>query len=181
MDLAFGIILDQSGSMRGTGIQNGRLAMILFHEVLKALNINHCIIGHNSEYMAQSTIYKYQPFKEDKNYTLRKCKALMNINAHSSNCDAGALYYMQKELNRVRNKDKICIIFSDGEPTHCSDTELKDQVSKMEQKGIRVIGIGINFNAIKQYYPHNANGKNLKDMVNIITDILKEYVLEKED
>jgi len=179
MDLAFGIILDESGSMSGEGIENGKITMILLHEVLKSLNINHCIIGHNSSSYHQCNIHKYQPFKEDKNYTLLKCKNLINIEDRGCNCDSGALYYMQKELNRVKNKDKICIIFSDGEPTRCSDSELKDQVKRMEKRGIRVIGIGINFENIKAYYPHHANGRNLKEMLDIVTDILKEYVLER--
>lgn len=181
MDLAFGIILDESGSMDGEGIENGKITMILLHEVLKSLNVNHCIIGHNSSSYKQCNIHKYQPFKEDRNYSLMKCKNLINIEADDCNCDSGALYYMQKELNRVKNKDKICIVFSDGAPTHCSSSELKEQVKRMEKRGIRVIGIGINFENIKAYYPHNANGRNLKEMLDITTNILKEYVLEKVD
>ena len=179
MDLAFGILLDVSGSMRGEGVENGKITMILLHETLKSLGINHCICTHNSNGMYECNIKKYQPFKEDKNYTVDKCYSLFDIEAYGGNCDSGALYYMQKEFSRVRNKDKICIIFSDGEPTECTDTDLKDQIATMERHGIRVIGIGIDFESIKEYYPHNANGANLKQMLDIVTGILKEYVLEK--
>jgi len=181
MDLAFGILLDVSGSMRGEGVENGKITMILLHETLKSLGINHCICTHNSNESYECNIKKYQPFKEDKNYTVDKCYSLFDIEAYGGNCDSGALYYMQKEFSRVRNKDKICIIFSDGEPTECTDTDLKDQVANMERHGIRVIGIGIDFESIKEYYPHNANGANLKQMLDIVTNILKEYVLEKVD
>lgn len=179
MDLAFGILLDVSGSMNGQGIEDGKVTMVLLHETLKSLGINHCICTHNAGDFHNCKIKKYQPFKEDKNYTVDKCYSLFDIQAYGGNCDSGALYYMEKEFARVRNKDKICIIFSDGEPTECSDIELKEQVANMERHGIRVIGVGINFESIKEYYPHNANGKNLKQMINIVTDILKEYVLEK--
>ena len=50
----------------------------------------------------------------------------------------------------------------------------------MEKEGIHVIGVGINFESIKEYYPDNANGKNLKEMLDIVVNILKRYVLEKE-
>lgn len=181
MDPAFMILLDESGSMDGDGIENGKIVLIMMHEVLKSLGINHCIAGHTSYGYHNVRIEKYQPFKEDRNYNVDKCYDLLNIDAHSGNCDAGALYYAEKELSRVRNKDKICLIFSDGQPTECTDTELIEQVERMERKGIRVIGIGIGYESIKEYYPHNANGNNLKEMLDIMSDVLREYVLEKAD
>lgn len=180
-DLAFGIILDVSGSMSGDGIENGIATMIVLHETLKALNINHSIMTHTSKGHHQSTIKRYQLFREDKNYKCTKNYALAEIRARGGNCDSGALYYMEQCMRRVKNKDKICIMFSDGEPTECTDTELKDQVRHMEQNGIKVIGVGIDFPSIKEYYSNNANGRNLKEMFNIVSDILKQYVLEKVD
>lgn len=181
MDLAFGCILDESGSMYGNNIKNGRIAMILLHEVLTAVGVNHSIIGHTSHHGHQSIINKYFQFKEEKHYSLKVPYNLAAINAKSGNCDSGALYYMQSCMKQVRNKDKIVLIFSDGQPTECTDKELRDQVAKMEANGIHVIGIGINFPSIKEYYPDNANGKNLQEMVNIIVSILKRYVLEKKE
>jgi hypothetical protein len=51
----------------------------------------------------------------------------------------------------------------------------------MERKGIKVIGIGINFPNISKYYTDYANGRNLQDMLNIVSLILEEYVLKKKD
>ena len=180
-DLAFGLILDVSGSMAGKGIENGTATMIILHETLKALGINHSIITHTSDGKYHSEINRYQAFKEDKTYSTLKNYALGNIDACWGNCDSGALFYMEKALSRVRNKDKICIMFSDGEPTECSGTDLKEQVKKMERQGIKVIGVGIDYSNIKNYYTEYANGKNLAEMFDIIADILKRYVLEKED
>lgn len=180
-DLAFGIILDESGSMHGKGIENGRITMIVLHETLKALGINHSIIGHTSEGKYHSEITRYQAFREDKTYTTCKNYALVSTEAKSGNCDSGALYYMEKALSRVKNKDKICLIFSDGAPTECTGTDLKNQVKAMQKKGIKVIGIGINFAKIAKYYTDYANGRNLTDMLNIVAKILEEYVLKKKD
>ena len=180
-DLAFGIILDESGSMSGSGIENGRITMIVLHETLKALGINHSIIGHTSEGKYHSEISRYQAFQEDKTYNVCKNYGIVKTEAKEGNCDSGALYYMEKALDRVRNKDKICLIFSDGAPTECTGTELKEQVRHMEKKGIKVIGIGINFASIAKYYTDYANGRNLTDMLNIVSKILEEYVLKKKD
>lgn len=180
-DLAFGIVLDESGSMSGSGIENGRITMIVLHETLKALGINHCIIGHTSQECYHSQIARYQSFREDKTYKVCKNYALVKTEAKAGNCDSGALYYMEKALDRVRNKDKICLIFSDGAPTECTGTELKNQVKAMEKKGIKVIGIGINFESIAKYYTDYANGRNLTDMLNIVAKILEEYVLKKKN
>jgi hypothetical protein len=180
-DLAFGIVLDESGSMSGRGIEDGRITMVVLHETLKALGINHSIVGHTSDRSHHVDIHRYQSFREDKTYTTCKNYALVKAKARWGNCDSGALYYMEKALDRVKNKDKICLIFSDGAPTECSGKELKDQVRHMERKGIKVIGIGINFESIAKYYTDYANGRNLSDMLNIVAKILEEYVLQKKD
>ena len=180
-DLAFGILLDISGSMSGEGIKNGKLVMILLHEVLKSLKINHCIAGHTSHRTHNCVIDEYQSFKENPHYNVNKNYNLVNLKARSGNCDSGALNYMYYQLAKVKNKDKICLIFSDGEPTECTESELINQVKFMENKGIVVIGIGINFPNIERYYTKHANGKNLVDMLNITINILKDYVLKKGD
>lgn len=181
MDLAFGIILDASGSMSGTGIKDGRVVMILLHEVLNALSINHCIVAHNSDYYNQVNVQNLYHFKEHKDYSLDVPYGIMNINASGCNCDSGVLKYVQTQLEKTRNKDRICLIFSDGSPTHCDNSDLRNQIKIMEKKGIHVIGIGINFESIKNYYSDYANGKNLKEMIDIVVKILKRYVLEKKD
>jgi nitric oxide reductase activation protein len=165
--------------MSGSGIKNGKLTMVLLHEVLTSLRINHEIITHTSNGRHNSVIKRYKLFNENKMSNVNKVYEILGIEAESGNCDSGALYFMQQELRRVRNKDKIVMMFSDGEPTECTGKELINQVEDMEKEGIRVIGIGINYPSIKNYYTHNANGKDIKDMVDIITQILKEYVLEK--
>lgn len=181
MDLAFGCILDESGSMCGEKIKNGRIVMIMLHEVFNSLGINHSIIGHTSNERLHSKIFKYYQFKEESTHSLGKPYGLVHASNRAGNCDSGALYYMQSLMKKVRNKDKIVIIFSDGQPTECTDLELTKQVENMEKNGIHVIGVGINFKSIKEYYPDNANGKNLKEMVDIVISILKRYVLEKKD
>lgn len=181
-DLAFGIVLDASGSMHGRGIDDGKTTMIVLHETLKALGINHSIIDHTcygGDY--QSDLRRYQCFKEDKGYRLHKNYALAGITAESGNCDSGALWFMEKALLRTKNKDKICLIFSDGAPTECSGTDLVEQVRHMERNGIKVIGIGIRFPNISKYYSEYANGNNLKQTLDIVAGILKEYVLTKKN
>jgi uncharacterized protein YegL len=180
-DLAFGIILDVSGSMAGSGIKNGVTTLVVLHETLKALGINHSIVTHESSRNYQCNIRRYQLFKEDKGYKVTKNYNLMSINAEYGNCDSAALYYMEKAMSRVRNKDKIVIMFSDGAPTECTGTELKEQVRKMERQGIKVIGVGINYPSIAEYYSDYANGRNLKEMLDIVTKILKQYVLDKKE
>lgn len=180
-DLAFGVILDISGSMHGKGIENGRITMIVLHETLKALGINHSIIGHTSQGRYQCTIERYQSFREDKTYHTRKNYALAELDAKRGNCDSASLYYMEQALLRTRNRDKICVIFSDGQPTECTGTDLKEQVAHMERNGIKVIGIGIDFPEIADYYKDYANGRNLADMLKIVTKILKEYILKKKE
>lgn len=180
-DLVFGVLLDCSGSMYGEGIENGIITMIVLDETLRNLNINHCIYGHNSNDYHQCNITKYVYFKNDKKYRSSKNYSLTTIEAKGGNCDSAALEYMEKELLKQPNKDKICLIFSDGYPSECSEDELIDQIKSMENNNIKVIGIGINFDKIKEYYNDYANGRNLKEMFEIISNILEYYVLEKNN
>jgi cobalamin biosynthesis protein CobT len=178
-DLAFGILLDISGSMHGNGITNGKITMILLHEALKSLGINHSIVGHTSDGWHDVDLYKFQSFREESGYNTFKNYALASIGAKYGNCDSGALYYMHQCIKRVRNRDKIVLIFSDGEPTECEEFELINQVKAMEADGIKVIGIGINFPNIAKYYKEYANGTSLKNMLDIVSNILQEYILKK--
>lgn len=181
-DLAFGIILDISGSMSGDGIRNGITTLITLHEALKTLNINHSIMTHQCEGASYSCdIEVYQSFKEDKNYTSQRNTSIADIKAKYGNCDSAALWFMEKAFERVRNRDKICIMFSDGAPTECTGNDLRKQIEHMENRGIKVIGVGIGYPSIRDYYKEYANGNNLKDMLDIVTNILKEHVLSKLD
>lgn len=181
-DLAIGVLLDESGSMASRdGIENGRAACILLHEVLTNLNINHCIAGHTSSGRQHDVeINPYVWFRENKKYVPEKCTALAEIYAKCGNCDSGALYFMEQELLHTKNKDRLCLIFSDGAPTECTETELKEQVAHMEKKHIKVIGIGVGFPSIARYYNDCANGNSLTDMLNIVCDILQRYILQKD-
>lgn len=182
MDLAFGIILDTSGSMSGKGVEDGIKTLMVLQETLKALNINFSIITHhNTGPMYTCDITKYHLFREDKSYKPNKSYALTEIRATGGNCDSGALYFMEKYISKVHNKDKIVIMFSDGQPTECTGTDLRNQVKHMEAKGIKVIGVGIGFPEIAEYYSDYANGNNLKQMLDIVSNILQRYVLEKEE
>jgi len=178
-DLAIGVILDASGSMSGEKISDGKVSMVLLHETLRSLNINHSIVDHTARGHHTSIIRRYHDFNESKHHKTSKAYSIMDIVSREGNDDAGALYYMEKALLNTNNKDKICLIFSDGQPTECSELELKEQVKSMERKGIKVIGIGINLPEIANYYSDYANGKNLSDMIKIITKILKQYILDK--
>lgn len=181
-DLAVGIMLDASGSMRGTGIENGLLTVLTLHEVLRSLNINHSIMDHTNcgrNHTCDVRVYQY--FKDCKEYSPNRAYQIANIRARYGNCDSGALWYMEQALLRTKNKDKICLMFSDGAPTECSGADLVNQVAHMERNGIVVIGIGINFPEIAQYYTKYANGKNLGQMLNITSKILKEYILHKKE
>lgn len=180
-DLGIGIVLDMSGSMSGDNIRNGKAALILLHEVLLKLKINHSIIGHNSPNSRMSSdIYIFHEFNEYRK-KLGKAYTIVDARVSGCNCDSGALYYMHRQLKRIHNRDKICIIFSDGEPTHCSSIDLKTQIKAMEMDKIKVIGIGINLPEIAEYYTDYANAKNLEDMFEIVSKILKEHVLSKKD
>lgn len=178
-DLAIGILLDVSGSMHGQKIKDGVLTTILLHETLNSMNVNHAIYTHTSDGTNQADIKCYRTFNEHDNYDKSKVYRLLSIDAEYGNCDAAAVDYVSKHLNNTRNRDKILLVFSDGEPTECSNKELKESI-KNASKNAKVIGIGIKMPNIRKYYDTYANGNNLSDLTDIVSNIIKDYVLEKE-
>ena len=106
-------------------------------------------------------------FKE--NY-LNTRKFIPLINSCESNIDGEAVKWAGKRLAMQRQKRKILMVLSDGNPAcYMSDTELlnKDlttQVKKMEQSGIEVIGIGILTDEPAQFYPQFTRIDTLEDV-----------------
>ena len=90
------------------------------------------------------------------------------------NYDMVALHYAASQLSKERDGERILVIMSDGAPQftneklagiHQSNNGMADLVNKIEKNGIPVLALGIDSEAVKNYYKHYC----------VLTDVSKLY------
>jgi hypothetical protein len=120
-DLFLGLVVDCSGSMRGTGIHKARLFATLIAQACRDLpGVDLRVLG-----FTDSVIY-------DAGGGAR-CAAA-SLQADGGNNDAGALAYAASLARSSRRRAKLLIMISDGLPTECSVTALRDLVSRLTRR-----------------------------------------------
>jgi cobalamin biosynthesis protein CobT len=175
--VAVSIVVDQSGSMDGSRIENARLAAIAVGETLDALGCDFEITGFWNIDRACSSrhdrdgsfhFFNFKGFGE--NFKRVKTR-LLRMKADGWNSDPEAVLGAAKRLAVQEASRKILIVMSDGQP--CGGQNVKDYlrevVSKISKAGIEIYGIGIESQAVAQYY--NADTGSAHVVVNKIDDL----------
>ncbi|SFB11314.1 Nitric oxide reductase activation protein [Lentibacillus halodurans] len=149
MDAAFTLLVDCSASMLNK-MEETKKGIVLFHEVLKNLNIPHSIIGFWEDATAVKDQYKPNYFHvihsfSDSLYQHHGAK-IMQLEAQEDNRDGFSIRVATEELVARSEKNRFLLVFSDGEPAASNyhengiiDTNLA--VSEARKKGIDVIGM----------------------------------------
>lgn len=180
-DYKFSILIDQSGSMSGTNIQNGFLGTIIFAETLSKLKIPYEVSGFSAGFSDDIKIYK--EFKE----TIEKKREQLSQIVKDPSGSTPTFKATEKASERLartkrpsKNKAHFLLVVTDGEPD-CSPQALKELNQEMERKNNQVIiglGIGdrIREENLKEIY---GDGRyiyctNPKEFPLKIADLLKE-------
>ena len=185
-DYAITILIDLSGSMSGSKIQETFKAVIVLTEVLNRLSIKTEILGFNDR------IYEYQKFKEKMSNDIREKMGSMlkEVDDRSDtgkaryNDDGWALTKASERLATQREKEKFLIVLSDGVPEESpmhpsSEYELSKMIqkiiSKTDQKLIG-LGIGSGTGHVKKYYPNSIANVGVKEMSEKLAELIKEVI-----
>ena len=116
-DVAFGLVIDGSGSM-GRGKMNAAIkAAVALKEMCNKLDIPCAVISHSS---SSYPIERFATFSDDTDF--------QKISQHSGGggtCDSMGLYVMGEMLLQRPEKEKIMIIISDGDPNDVGFSGLK--------------------------------------------------------
>ncbi|QKY70089.1 nitric oxide reductase activation protein NorD [Lentibacillus sp. CBA3610] len=149
MDAAFTLLVDCSASMLNK-MEETKKGIVLFHEVLKSLNIPHAIIGFweeatsVKEQLQPNYFHKIHSF-DDSLYQNHGAK-IMQLEAQEDNRDGYSIRVAAEELEARNEKNRFLLVFSDGEPaaSNYSENGIIDTnmaVSETRKKGIDVIGM----------------------------------------
>ena len=166
-DLVVEILVDNSGSMGGRKSKLAGEALIIFCEALNRLHIPFAVDAF-TEGRSCITI-KLKEFNDDYN----RVKTNMTLLTEQFNCDKLCTFsgnidevnlrYVRDILNKQPQKDKMCIVISDG--ATCGDWKTLRQVAQnMEKSGILMLGIGIYDKNVEQIYDNHIVLKESKDL-----------------
>jgi cobalamin biosynthesis protein CobT len=187
------ILIDHSGSMRGSTISIALDTALVFNEALKGIKqVNYEITGFTtdgfytkSENTLDNVYYVYKEFGKKANaLTTELLKKDMGSGFGKTylfhNNDFEALNYAEKRLKVQNNNRKILFVVSDGRPeigyvsSGTMNTLTRDKIRDLRKKGYEVYGFGIEVN-LKDLYEDNFVAINdVKQLANIVsTKLLK--------
>lgn len=118
IDAVFTLLVDCSASMHNK-MDETKKGIILFHEVLKKLNIPHSIIGFWED--ANNVKEGYQPnyFHRVVHYSSSLTShgaEILQLEAEEDNRDGFSIRVITEDLLKRAEKHKFLLVFSDGEP-----------------------------------------------------------------
>ncbi|MFD1362482.1 vWA domain-containing protein [Lentibacillus salinarum] len=149
MDAAFTLLVDCSASMMNK-MEETKKGIVLFHEVLKKLNIPHAIIGFWEEATGVKQAYQPNYFHNVRSFNDSlyhpDSATIMQLEAQEDNRDGYSIRVAAEELAARSEKNRFLLVFSDGEPAAANYTEngiidTNLAVSETRKKGIDVIGM----------------------------------------
>lgn len=132
------VLIDESGSMRGTNIASARKCAILLNEVF--LRLKQCdfyVYGHTADnrHMGEVTINVYRDHWNRNRYALGK------VESYSNNKDSVAIEETYKMVRKQTSKPLLMFVISDGAPNayglrgQPAVEEVKKVVNRIESNG----------------------------------------------
>lgn len=179
-DLVVEILVDNSGSMSGRKSKLAGEALIIFCEALNRLHIPFAVDAF-TEGRSCVTI-KLKEFNDDYNRVKTNMTLLTEqfycekLNTFGGNIDEVNLRYVRDILNRQPQKDKMCIVISDG--ATCGDwNELKLVAKNMQDSGILMLGVGIYDNNVERIYDNHIVLRTTEDLEKLAS-FLNRYLVK---
>ncbi|UKS29041.1 hypothetical protein LOZ80_08975 [Paenibacillus sp. HWE-109] len=149
LDAAFSLLVDCSASMYDK-MDETKLGLVLFHETLHTLRIPHEIVGfwEDADRVTDEEAPNLFQVAVDFSSSLTSGSgaALMQLEPQQDNRDGFAIRQMTERLLRRTERQRILIVFSDGEPSAANYNDIGildtyEAVMNARRLGIEVISI----------------------------------------
>lgn len=146
INLAVGLLIDESGSMGGSDrITRARATAIVVLDFCEKLGIPIMITGHTAS-CGHVDLYSYADFDSvDRNDRYR----LMDLSARCCNRDGAALRFAAEKLCRYPSEVKMLIIICDGQPNDsgysgtAAEADLRGIKLEYSRKGVQIFAAAI--------------------------------------
>lgn len=146
LDAVFGLLVDASASMIDK-LDETKQAVLLFHDVLRSLQVEHEISSYTEEAFKASA--QVQPNTFGLMHTFQEQYVdnglrILSFDAEEDNRDGFAIRWMMKRLQNRPEQHKFLLVFSDGEPSAFAYdrngiVDTAEAVLEAEKYGISVI------------------------------------------
>ena len=181
-DVAVELVIDASGSMSGSKIHLATQAAYALSQVLERIGISHEVVAFTTgSPCADMTTLSAEQAKIGRGFTRieslympvlkgfnERLKTevkerfgwLPNSRILRNNIDGECVELAARRLMSRREAGKVMIVLSDGAPNAQGDsralyTHLKKVIRDVEKAGVKTVGIGIESDAVRQFYPKN--------------------------
>ena len=188
--VAFTLLVDESASMKGQ--DKSKIAMkaaLLLGETLELLAVPLEIIGFTTaEYEARAAMklglippYQYRTtrcsrlehrlYKRFSDPYIVARARLTAIEPRRNNWDEEHILFAVQRLQGRREPKKVLIVISDGQPNGDANL-LINTVKRVESQGVKIIGIGIGADYVRQIYPNAIVVTDFRQMAEELLQIL---------
>lgn len=138
-DLSVCVLIDESGSMDGTNIQEARKTAIILEDFLRNMNIPCIIMGHTNNYAGISVPVYVDFDKVDGKDKYR----LVSMSASGGTPTATVLNACYKHMAKRDEANKLIIVITDGEPGDNCNHAIEDMLKRAHRDNIDIFAVGI--------------------------------------
>lgn len=199
-DTAVMLLVDNSGSMSGGRIVVAMQAAYALAQTLERVNVPSEVVGFTTgslSYSAQHQLSQeyskgvgfsrshtiimpvFKSFSERVTPAVKKRIAyqINNQIGMNTNTDGESLEYAALRLIPRRERRKVMIVLSDGQPVGAGSRDhLRETVKKLGKMGVETVGIGIQSNAVQDFYPKSMVLNDVKDLPAAVMGELKRIL-----
>lgn len=204
-DVAVELVVDCSGSMSGSKIHVATQAAFALASTLERIGIPSEVIAFTTGEAAcanwddveemQGKIGKrlsraetlYMPILKGFNERLstevkKRFGWLPNSSVMASNVDGESVEIAAMRLLARREKGKVMIVLSDGQPAASGSAaalqaHLKRTVDRIAKRGVQIVGIGIQSDAVRSYYPKSIVLNDVNELPSVVMKELRGMII----
>ena len=203
-DVAVELVVDASGSMSGSKIHTASQAAFALSAVLDRIGIKNEVICFTTKELgcSPSEVSKssaaigrsysrmealYMPILkgyEERMTTDVKERFgwLPNTRILRSNVDGESVEIAARRLMARREAGKVMLVLSDGYPAAAGNSadlnrHLKQKVKDIAASGVNIVGIGIQSDAVRQFYPKSLVLNNVEDLPSVVIKELRQLLI----
>ena len=162
-NMAFSLMIDASGSMRGVESVYARRTALMLYEFGRELNVPVMVYSHNC---SGNSGVRMQALADYGSVDGKDKYRICDYSPSGCNRDGVALRFCSKKLSERMEETKICFVISDGLPSAYDNQseaygDIKDTLMEYSKKGVRFIACGLGDDAprIKEIYQQGLSPK----------------------
>ncbi|OXM87859.1 vWA domain-containing protein [Paenibacillus rigui] len=196
MDAVFGLLVDCSASMYDK-MEQAHLGIALFHETLRTLRVPHEVIGfwEDADAVTEEAYPNTFQVITDFNGCLNPGAGpkLLQLQAEQDNRDGYAIRIVSERLRQRSEKQKVLLVFSDGEPSAAEYHEdgimdTYEAVQLARRSGVDVVSVFIGKGSVKEteritmtniYGRHSVVVPDVSDLAAQLTPLLRRLLISK--